>query len=334
MAIQPLPGKPKHIVAALGDSYSSGEGAGYYALNSDANHGTEFWNACRRSRDAYVRKLTLPGDIVDLGTLSDAFDINHELGFVACSGATTLTASGAYQPPAVGPPSWKNPDDYDTGEGQFHEIAQTDSGVLDANTTLVTLTLGGNDEKLFANAIQVCLNPTVSCNVVDPNFVSSNKAIIDRTMGRLDPVLRKISSKAPNAKIVLLNYPKVIDGVSPCPVNTFDGFEGAALADIVGYLGAKEQTLTDSLRAQGIKVYSADSIPSFNHHGACDSANQINFIKLGPNGEGDFHPGDKKSPFCIPLTDTCISRESFHPNPGGTATYAGVLKNKLVEIGY
>lgn len=332
MAIQPLPGKPKHIVAALGDSYSSGEGAGYYALNSDANHGTEFWNACRRSRDAYVRKLTLPGDIVDLGTLSDALDINHELGFVACSGATTLTASGNYQPPAVGPRSWTHPEDYEDGEGQFHEIAQTDSGVLDANTTLVTLTLGGNDEALFANAIKACIKPTTTCSA-DP-FVPANKAIIDRTMGRLEPVLRKISTKAPNAKIVLLNYPKVLDGVSVCPVNAFNDAEGAAIAEIVGYLGAKEQTLADSLRAQGIKVYPADSIPSFNHHGACDDMNQINFIKTGPDGEGDFHPGDVPSPFCIPFTTTCISRESFHPNPGGTATYAGVLRNKLVEIGY
>jgi hypothetical protein len=333
IAVQPLPGKPKHIVAALGDSYSSGEGAGYYAANTDANHGTEFWNACRRSRDAYPRKLTLPGDIVDLGTLSDALDINHELGFVACSGATTVTASGAYTPPAVGPPSWKHPEDYELGEGQFHEIAQIDSGVLDGNTTLVTLTLGGNDEKLFANAIQKCILPGSSCTW-DSTFVSSNKAIIDRTMGRLEPVLRKIGAKAPNAKIVLLNYPKVVDGVSLCPADTFDGFEGVALAEIVGYLGDKEKTLADSLRAQGIKVYPADSIPSFAHHGACDSANSINFIKLGPNGEGDFHTGDDPSPFCIPLTGTCISRESFHPNPGGTATYAGVLRQKLIEIGY
>ncbi|HVQ90928.1 MAG TPA: hypothetical protein VMU51_07810, partial [Mycobacteriales bacterium] len=58
VAIQPLPGKPRHIVAALGDSYSSGEGAGNYYRETDDNHGSTRWAACRRSRNAWPRKMT------------------------------------------------------------------------------------------------------------------------------------------------------------------------------------------------------------------------------------------------------------------------------------
>lgn len=61
IAFQPLAAKPQHMVAVLGDSYTSGEGAGAYSPESDANHGKPNWDACRRSNDAWARKLTLPG---------------------------------------------------------------------------------------------------------------------------------------------------------------------------------------------------------------------------------------------------------------------------------
>ncbi|MDQ1013612.1 golvesin C-terminal-like domain-containing protein [Streptomyces afghaniensis] len=49
VAFQPLSGKPKHMVVAMGDSYTSGEGTGAYSPESDRDHGTSTWNACRRS---------------------------------------------------------------------------------------------------------------------------------------------------------------------------------------------------------------------------------------------------------------------------------------------
>jgi hypothetical protein len=328
VALQPLPGKPRHVVAALGDSYSSGEGAGNYAAESNANHGTQWWNACRRSRDAYTRKVVLPGDIVSLGSHVDQFGVSHELGFVACSGATTTSAAG-WAPP----PSWSSPDDYEKGEGQFHEVAQIDSGVLDENTTLVTLTMGGNDERMFSGAIEKCGVPIVDCTF-DSSFVPSTKAIIDRTTGRLDALLRLIASRAPNARIVLLSYPVAVRVLGGCPA-AFTVDEALDLSEIVTYFADKQRELADSLRANAaIKVYAATSISEFAGHAACDSSNWIHFIRWGPIGEGDFHSGDKPSLFCIPWPETCVSRESFHPTQDGTSAYSRVLRQKLVEIGY
>ncbi|MEU4235278.1 hypothetical protein AB0F17_64350 [Nonomuraea sp. NPDC026600] len=341
IAVQKLSAKPKHIVAALGDSYSSGEGAGDYFSESDADHGTSSWNACRRSNDAWSRKVVLPGDSENLGTLSDRYDANHELGFVACSGAETGHVMG------TAPTSWEHPENYSEGQGQFHEIAQIDSGVLDENTTLVTLTIGGNDEGAFTDALTTCISP------VPPNcdadwFLTPNKLILDRTAAKLKNVLKAIHApdKAPNATIILLGYPKLIasGGCSISGQPLITSGEAGALGELARYLEGKEWELVSQLQSEGaptdppFKVYTASPLADFTDHEACGSPNWINPIMLNPNGEGDFHPGDEPAQ-CIPnpldvSNPVCLSRESFHPNDTGTSTYAGVLARILSQVGY
>ncbi|MEU1711213.1 hypothetical protein ABZ478_39115 [Streptomyces sp. NPDC005706] len=89
VAFQKLPGKPKHMVVAMGDSYSSGEGAGNYSPESDRDHGKRTWNACRRSANSWGRKLLLPGYTTPLGNLSDSHTTSVDFQNVTCSGATT-----------------------------------------------------------------------------------------------------------------------------------------------------------------------------------------------------------------------------------------------------
>ncbi|MGW5134140.1 hypothetical protein [Streptomyces sp. NPDC004135] len=97
VAFQPLSAKPKHMVVAMGDSYTSGEGAGSYSPESDRDHGDSDWNACRRSPNAWPRKVTLPGQTKTIGALADSFDPALDFQFTACSGAKTF-------PAAQGPP--------------------------------------------------------------------------------------------------------------------------------------------------------------------------------------------------------------------------------------
>lgn len=334
-ALQPLPGKPRHIVAALGDSYASGEGAGSYFAESDSNHGTHRWNACRRSFHSWPRKLVLPGTSESLGTLSDEYDPNHELGFVACSGAKTRNVTGKDDAGVdIAPSWWADPENYQWGEGQFHEIAQIKSGVLDANTTLVTLSLGGNDENAFVEAVTECAG--IGSCVSDPDYVSRYKAILDRTKTRLSTAVTLIHQRAPNAKIVVLSYPELFSRTVKCAGSWyFDMPEVQALAELAGYMATSQQEVADALRATGIQVHAASVINEFVGHGGCDSVEWIHKIRIGANGEGDFHLGDNSSTFCFGFaTDECLSRESFHPNADGAAAYARVLRRKLDEIGY
>lgn len=75
------------MVVAMGDSYTSGEGAGAYSPESDRDHGTSTWNACRRSDNSWPRKLKLPGQSTSIGELSNNRSATVDFLEVSCSGA-------------------------------------------------------------------------------------------------------------------------------------------------------------------------------------------------------------------------------------------------------
>ena len=103
---------------AMGDSYSSGEGAPPFVAGTDVRHGDH----CHRSTRAYAEDLRgMPGFPADLR-------------FVACSGATIA--------------------DFYPGKGQYGEPGQLSA--LTSQTKLVTLTVGGNDVK-FADIAASCV---------------------------------------------------------------------------------------------------------------------------------------------------------------------------------
>ncbi|MEU4082199.1 hypothetical protein [Streptomyces venezuelae] len=146
IAFQPLPGKPRHQVVTLGDSFAAGEGASpvegsKYYPESDRMGLTAYANACHRSYAAWSRKARLPGSRHTLGYRTDVWDPDVDAHLLACSGARTQmllpTAAPGQQPVrnAFGL----------SAEGQHREPPQLDKGFLDADTTLVLLSIGGND---------------------------------------------------------------------------------------------------------------------------------------------------------------------------------------------
>ncbi|HVB44561.1 MAG TPA: SGNH/GDSL hydrolase family protein [Streptosporangiaceae bacterium] len=138
---------------ALGDSYSSGDGAGNYSDGS-----------CLESSNAYpVLWYDSHG-----GTFTNE----------TCAGATTT------------------------------DVLNSQLGPLSASTTLVTITIGGNDVG-FANVMTTCvLGATSQC--VSAVQTAENEAITTLP-GELDNTLSAIKSRAPNAKVVVLDYPQFYD---------------------------------------------------------------------------------------------------------------------------
>lgn len=335
VAFQPLTGKPDHIVAVLGDSYASGEGAGSYYRESDIDHGhPAWWNACRRSEEAWARQVRLPATgAVPLGRLADRWSPLAELGFVACSGAQTkdLRSNG----------------DQPFGEGQFGEVPQVDSGVLTEHTTLVMLTAGGNDEYAFAEAVRQCAIPWLGCDEEDdPEFLEEFQGRADRMRTGLRRTLRSIAEKAPNAQIVLMGYPRIIDPEDRSAVGclVFNDEEARMLATLAEYVGERQREVVDGLREDAydpVNVRYADPVGHFAGHAACGTgAEWIHGLVDGPNGDGDFHPGDpvvEENDICpASWSDDglCLSREAFHPNADGQRGYAEVMEERLREIGY
>ncbi|GAA4241743.1 SGNH family lipase [Actinomadura meridiana] len=146
---------------ALGDSYSSGTGAGDYDPAS---------GSCTRSANAYPK-------------LWAAAHKTSSFKFVACSGATTATVTS----------------------GQL--------GALSSSTTLVSISVGGNDAG-FASVMQTCvLKSTSSCQ----SAVAQAETFMKNTLpGRLDSIYGKIRAKAPSARVVVLGYPRLYKIVDVC----------------------------------------------------------------------------------------------------------------------
>jgi lysophospholipase L1-like esterase len=141
---------------ALGDSYSSGVGAGDYISSS---------GSCDRSTLAYPEQwagVNAPGSFVS----------------VACSGATTA------------------------------DVLSSQVSALSASTKLVSITIGGNDAG-FSSVMETCvLLPTRSClNAV----AAAESFIVTQLPGRLDQTLQTIAADAPNATVVVLDYPDLYD---------------------------------------------------------------------------------------------------------------------------
>jgi lysophospholipase L1-like esterase len=140
-----------HYVA-LGDSYSSGVGAGSYIGSS---------GSCDRSTNAY-------------SALWAAANAPAAYTSVACSGATTST------------------------------VNSSQLSALSSATTLVSITIGGNDAG-FANIMETCaLQGTTAC----VNAVQSAENFASSTLpGLLNTTYNNIRSHAPNAHVVVLSYP-------------------------------------------------------------------------------------------------------------------------------
>src|SRR5262245_42363981 len=174
-----------HYVA-LGDSYSSGVGAGSYIGSS---------GSCDRSTNAY-------------SALWAAAHAPASYNSVACSGATTTT------------------------------VNNTQLSALSAATTLVSITIGGNDVG-FANIMETCaLQGTSACVAAVQQAENFANASLP---GLLDTTFNGIHSHAPNATVVVLDYPVFYQlgtfciGLSATShakidegINVLDGIESAA----------------------------------------------------------------------------------------------------------
>ena len=138
---------------ALGDSYSSGVGAGGET------------GSCSRSPNAYPQLWAN-------GHSPTSF------AFVACSGAKTT------------------------------DVSANQISALSSSTTLVSITIGGND--LGFSRIMIDCNLYSDSTCVNEINAAENTA---RTQlpGWLDTLYTKIRSRAPYAKVVVLSYPRFYD---------------------------------------------------------------------------------------------------------------------------
>lgn len=329
VGFQPLSAKPADFVVALGDSFSSGEGASSYDAWSD--HGgistaQAERNACHQSANAWIRKTTILGRANTIGALEAMGSSVLDFHFLACSGAETehllpfYTYSGPGDPP-------QNAEGQGGNLRQYGLVSQLDAGYLDENTTLVTLTIGGNDMR-FAQILASCITFGGFCGQTlegdDEGMVAASEDRLENEIpDSIATVLDQIKTRAPNANIVLMGYPRLFDLGGGCI-----GIDSSNL----GFLNGTSDGLRDVLDAAaddadsiGQRVLFVDPQPSFSGYTLCANPSAITGL-LEP-----FSPGDL--PWGVwPNIQTPVAQSSVHPSTLGTDLYSEALEDALDEI--
>jgi lysophospholipase L1-like esterase len=150
---------------------------------------------------------------------------------------------------------------------------------LSSSTTLVSLTIGGNDAG-FSAIMETCvLESTSSCE----SAISSAEQSINATLpGALQTLLSDIHADAPNARVVVVGYPLFYDlSVSFC-LGLSNGDHQAidtGINDLDGLLA--------TAAANDDAVF-ADARPAFAGHELCDGSGWLNSLTL-PIGNS-YHP--------------------------------------------
>ncbi len=192
---------------SLGDSYSAGEGLGNYEAGSHVDQSQcrvsvlghcvyhkdpKVIDGCDRSSSAYN------------STVSGAYGFQDGKQTWACSGSITRDI-------------YDGPNDPNCSQGHasgsYGEGCQVNR--VGANTSLVTMTVGGNDAG-FANDLKTCYMAERPGGAHEAGCVGQQGEIdgeIAQMKPRLIADLQAIRARAPHARIVILTYPR------PFPAN-------------------------------------------------------------------------------------------------------------------
>ena len=212
---------------ALGDSYSSGVGAGDY----DSDSGD-----CKRSANAYAQ-------------LWNAAHSPSSFDFTACSGAVTQ----------------------DVIDGQLDP--------LDDSTSLVTISVGGNDAG-FADAMVTCVTAGESACI--ERVQEARDYIQSNLSGQLDAVYDAIRAKAPDAQVVVLGYPRIYELDGDCTVGISEKSRAAVNE------AANDLSTVLSARADAHGFDYGDVRDNFTGHEICSGDEWLHSVTL-PIGDS-YHP--------------------------------------------
>ena len=180
-------------------------------------------------------------------------------------------------------------------------VADVTTGQLSAlasSTAYVTLSVGGNDAG-FASVLTECAKP---------GWLSNCNGAIDRAQATINGVLpsrlttlyASIRAKAPNAKVVIVGYPRVFNGLDCNALTWFSPAEETRLNATADLLNSR---LASAAGSAGFTF--ANPTSAFVGHAVCDSAEWINGLSS-------------------PITD------SYHPNRAGHASgYTPVVSTRL-----
>ena len=237
-------------------------------------------NRCRRTSQAYFHAIV------------NTFRFRKGSAFWACSGATTndVLSGGGGQPPQV--------------------------SRVTADTSLVTLSIGGNDVG-FAHVLAGCVVRfpwSEGCRQQGPQI----DARMQKLRVALRDVLSKITTTAPLARVIVVGYPRIFSETSG------QGFDNISVGD-QHWLNLRAKELGDLIRevaqAADQRIVAAHAPGSVEYVDALDAF--------------AGHEIGTKDPFVngleVNLSALSAEARSFHPNDAGYRRLAGLVSRQITS---
>lgn len=141
-------------------------------------------------------------------------------------------------------------------------------GSLNGSTATVSVQVGGNDAG-FASVITSCARPWPWTCWGDID--EANRIIRDELPGRLDGLYTAIRDRAPNAKVVVVGYPRIFNGEECNSLARISPEEQQRLNETADLLAG---TIGGRASAHGFTF--VDARDAFTGHAVCDDAEWVN----------------------------------------------------------
>lgn len=160
------------------------------------------------------------------------------------------------------------------------DVRANQLGALSAATDLVTISIGGNDAG-FSSVITQCALPfPFTCG---GNITNARNFINGTLPGQLDSLYTEIETRAPNAQVIVVGYPRLFNG-EECNLGArISPSEQSALNGVADLLATKTAAVA---AAHGFDF--VDSRAPFNAHRICDDVEWLNGLS-NPVSES-YHP--------------------------------------------
>ncbi|GAA3530021.1 SGNH/GDSL hydrolase family protein [Aeromicrobium panaciterrae] len=158
-----------------------------------------------------------------------------------------------------------------------------------SHTDLVTVGIGGNDEGVFGKVIFACATGTrVAQAQCSPTVKSFLTTALARTTARVATSLEAIRAKAPQARIVLVGYLRVLPEPGGCVVT---GLTTARSGPAILAQDMLDTALADAAKRAKVD-YVSMATSSSGHESCYGNAAWVNGFRTSP-GDGAFlHPNE------------------------------------------
>jgi hypothetical protein len=299
---------------ALGDSYTSGEGAYNYRSGTDTAE-----NRCHASVHAYPELLT-----------RELFS-NGGGNSVACAGAV-INDVGNQSPKYRGQVR---------GVAGLDELKSQQTALLTSvllNHTpgyiaqhhfvkqdqprVVSVSIGGNDVG-FGNIVVNCVAPKLSIHASDNTCFNTYEdrlellQHIDRTVPRWTALFKQLGRESPLSKLYAIGYPDIISDQGSCGLNVqLNQSEREFARELLVYINASIRKAAGNAGVTYVDIEHA-----LNGHRLCENARQnlaVNGVTAGTDSGV--------------LGTKVIGSESYHPNALGHLLIAQAIRQKTANL--